>query len=132
VVSVIDGGIHTLTMLDRSAKLLSLPGRPVSAPVVAVMQLNGFRTQPGQRLAITGSCAELGAWDHSKSYAMEYVNANTWIAEVPIEPSVGLPIHFKFIVFQREQAPILENIVSRWFVMPQQGRVKIDCEWNND
>ncbi len=132
VVSVVDGGIQSLTMLDRSAKLLSLPGHAVRGTVVAVIQLNGFRTQPGQRLAITGSCSELGAWDHSKSYGMEYVNANTWIAEVPIEQSIGLPIHYKFIVFQAEHAPILENIVSRWFVMPHQGRVKIDCEWNND
>ena len=131
-VDVVDGGIHNLTMQGHSAKLLSLPGQRVAAPVVAVIQLNGFQTMPGQCLAITGSCPELGAWDQNTSYGMEYVNANTWIAEVPIQASVGLPIHYKFMVRQGGQAPVMENIVSRWFVMPQHGRVKIDCEWNND
>jgi cyclomaltodextrin glucanotransferase len=128
----VNGGIHNITIPEHSARLISLPGQQVHAPVVAVIQLNGFRTQPGQSLAITGSCPELGAWDHSRSYGMEYVNQNTWITEVPIVQSVGLAVHFKFLVHQNDQNPILENIVSRWVVMPQQGRVKLDCEWNND
>lgn len=131
-IQVVNGGIHNITIPEHSARLISLPGQQVHAPVVAVIQLNGFRTQPGQSLAITGSCPELGAWDHSRSYGMEYVNQNTWITEVPIVQSVGLAVHFKFLVHQNDQNPILENIVSRWVVMPQQGRVKLDCEWNND
>jgi cyclomaltodextrin glucanotransferase len=63
---------------------------------------------------------------------MEYVNANTWIAEVPFETSPGQPIHYKFMVRQDHENPILENIVSRWCVLPKQGRLKLDCNWNDD
>ena len=131
-VSIIDGGIHSLTMLGHSAKVLSLPGQRVSGPVVAVIQLNGYRTQPGQNLAIVGSSPELGSWDHGKCYGMEYVNANTWIAEVPFDVSAGQAVHYKFMVRQQQSGPILENIVSRWIVLPQRGRIKIDCNWNDD
>jgi cyclomaltodextrin glucanotransferase len=132
LVDVINGKISGLPMKSHSARVLSRPGQRVTGPVVGVIQLNGFRTQPGQSLAITGSCPELGSWDHQKSYGMEYVNANTWIAEVPFETSPGQPIHYKFMVRQDHENPILENIVSRWCVLPKQGRLKLDCNWNDD
>lgn len=131
-INIVSGKITNLPVESHSARVLSLPGQRVSGAAVGVFQLNGFRTQPGQSLAITGSCPELGSWDHSKSYGMEYVNANTWIAEVPFEASAGQPIDYKFIVRQDRQNPIPENIVSRWCVLPNQGRLKLDCNWNDD
>ena len=131
-VSIVNGSIHGISIGSHSSRLFSLQGQCVCGLVVVVIQLNGYRTQIGQSLAITGSCPELGSWDHAKSYGMEYVNANTWITEVPFDISAGFPIHYKFLVRQSHDQPIFENIVSRWFSLPQQGRIKINCIWNRD
>jgi hypothetical protein len=64
---------------------------------------------------------------------MEFVNANTWIAEVPLDQSAEASIHYKFVVFDTQgHEPIRENVVSRHLQLPTHGRIKIDCSWNDD
>ena len=69
-------------LLIHSAIVISREGLVVDGKLVVVFQVNGFSTQPGQSLAIIGSCDELGHWDHSFAYRIEHVNSNTWIATV--------------------------------------------------
>ena len=83
---------------------------------------------------MTGCAPELGAWDHSRAYGLDYVNDNTWIGEVPFDASVGRLINYKFIVrrpCQGDGQPLVENITSRRTVLPSCGRVKFDCLWGD-
>jgi cyclomaltodextrin glucanotransferase len=124
-----DGGLHDLELPAQAAHLLSLEGERVRGTVVCVFQLNGYTTQPGESVAITGSCPELGGWDHNQAYGLEYVNANTWIGEVPFERCSGERIHYKFLVRRAGAEAVLENLTARRFVLPEAGRVKFDCVW---
>ena len=129
-------GSAEIAIPAESARVLSLLGRRVEGPVVGVFQLNGYETRPGESLAITGDCPELGQWDPSRAYGLEFVNRNTWIGEVPFAASAGGRIHYKFVV-QSENGGArelrhVENILNRRYVLPTQGRVKFDCLWGDD
>jgi cyclomaltodextrin glucanotransferase len=131
-VQVEQGSIQNLWLDSQAALVLEHTGVPVVGDLVGVFQLNGYHCQPGERLAITGSCAELGCWDGELSYGMEYVNSNTWIAEVPLDRSAGGSMHYKFMVCRNGADPVMENILGRQAVLPRQGRLKFDCIWNDD
>lgn len=127
---VVDGGLRNLQLPACSVRIYSRMGQPVQGPVVGVFQLNGYRTAPGESIALIGSAPELGGWDHQRAYGLEYVNANTWICEVPFEASAGKAIDYKFLV--RGGDAKVENILSRRFLLPQKGRVKFDCRWGDN
>ena len=112
-------------------------GQRVEGPVVGVFQLNGYETKPGESVAITGDCPELGHWDPKHAYGLEYVNSNTWIGEVPFQASAGQRINYKFIVRKDHGAGDgggcqVENILNRRYGLPSEGRVKFDCVWGDD
>ena len=111
--------------------VISAAGVPVEAPLVVVFQINGFETQPGQSIAIIGDCDKMGHWDHAKAYGMEYVNQNTWTATVGFNRSGPSVLNFKFIVFQENGEPIVEYLINRKTVLPQEGRIAVDCFWNH-
>ena len=132
-IQVEHGAIENLWLDSQAALVLEHTGAPVTGDLVGVFQLNGYHCQPGERLALTGSCAELGHWDGALSYGMEYVNSNTWIAEVPLDHSAGSSIHYKFMVCRDgTDQPVMENILGRQATLPRQGRLKFDCIWNDD
>jgi cyclomaltodextrin glucanotransferase len=115
----------------QASYLFSMPGQRVTGDVVVTFQLNGFETRPGQRLVLSGDCQELGVWDLSSAYGMEYVNRNTWICEVPFTTSVGRLVQFKYILLDGdlEGGSIYENIIPRRLLLPMQGREKVDSLW---
>ena len=117
------------TVAAKTAVVISVEGQPVTGQVVAVFQVNGFETKPGQSLAITGSCEELGGWDHDRCFGMEYVNDNTWLATVPFDAATGSLVNFKFLVRQDGDQPLLENLTTRKLVLPESGRIAVDCFW---
>jgi cyclomaltodextrin glucanotransferase len=129
---VTDGSLENLQLDAHSGHLLHQIGAPVSGNLICTFQLNGFTTKPGQSLAIIGSSAELGNWDHARAYGMEYVNSNTWIAEVAFNPNQENQLFdYKYIVLQ-DGDPIIENVLSRRVFLPEKGRVKIDNQWNRN
>lgn len=120
----------TLSLSAGAAHLFSLPGTRVDAPVVATFQLNGLETRPGQRLVLTGDCDELGNWDLSLSYGMEFLNRNTWICEVGFTASATKMIQFKYVVLgDSGSLPVHENVIPRRLFLPAQGREKVDSIW---
>lgn len=126
------GRLSGYTVHGNSAMVISCEGRPVEAPLVVVFQVNGFTTQPGQSLAIVGDCDELGQWDHAKAYGMEYVNDNTWVATVGFHPAQASVLNYKFIVRQANGDPIVEYLINRRTMLPERGRIAIDCFWNSN
>ena len=129
-IDVRDGQIGPLSLQSGAAHLFSCPGQRLTGTVVATFQLNGLETNPGQRIALTGDCEELGAWDLARSYGMEYVNLNTWICEVAFEASAGRLINHKFVLLNDATGEFLhENITPRRLLLPAGGRVKVDALW---
>jgi cyclomaltodextrin glucanotransferase len=130
-IDVRDGQIGLLTLQSGASHLFSCPGQRLTGTVVATFQLNGLETNPGQRIALSGDCEELGAWDLARSYGMEYVNLNTWICEVAFEVSAGRLINYKFVVLNDTTGAFLhENITPRRLLLPVGGRVKVDALWD--
>lgn len=137
LICALDGSVHSSSLNSLSiylnsgaSHLFSLPGERVEGSVVATFQLNGLVTQPGQRIVLTGNCDELGNWDLAKSYGMEFVNRNTWICEVGFVASASKMIHFKYVLLDHRNEPVLyENIIPRQLLLPSEGREKIDSIW---
>lgn len=131
-ITIQGGRLSNYTVHGNSAMVISCEGRPVDALLVAVFQINGFATEPGQSLAIIGDCDELGHWDHAKAYGMEYVNDNTWVATVGFHPDRPFLLNYKFIVRQANGDPIVEYLINRRTMLPQSGRLAINCFWNSN
>jgi cyclomaltodextrin glucanotransferase len=93
------------------------------------VQLNGVQTQPGETIVVTGDCPELGNWDISKAYPLEYINTNTWFAEIPFDESVGKMVTYKYAMWRDGQAPLRENLVARRWVIANEGTVKWRDVW---
>lgn len=129
-IGVHNGQIGPLSLQAGAAHLFSCPGQRLTGTLVATFQLNGLQTYPGQRIALTGDCEELGFWDLAKSYGMEFVNRNTWICEVVFEASAGHLINYKFVVLNEAKGEYFhENITPRRLLLPARGRAKVDGVW---
>lgn len=74
---------------------------------------------------------ELGAWDLKHSPRLEFINGDAWFAEVGFDTSAGQPIRIKFVVLRPDgQEPVYEDLVCRTFLLPEEGSVKLDFDWN--
>lgn len=129
-ISIFNNRIQSLQLEENTAHIFSVLGTPVSGQVIGVFELNGYETNPGEALYITGSVEELGSWDTTKAYGMEFVNDNTWIAEVGFDVSAAQQIRYKFIVMINGSCRALENILPRVVQLPKEGRINIDTTWN--
>ena len=130
-VEIVNHSIKNYIVNPSTAIVISSEGQIVEGKLVAVFQINGFSTQPGQSMALIGSCDELGNWNHSSAYRMEFVNSNTWIATVAFNPEQATILNYKFIVIQDSGEPIIENLIKRTMILPSSGRIAVDCFWNN-
>lgn len=125
------GSLRDLELPAKGAVVLAVEGEPVQAPVVVKFNVNGYATHPGERMAVCGDAPELGAWDLARCSPLEYINGDAWFAEVGFESSVGRPIRFKFVVLRSDgAAPTYENLICRTFLLPEQGSLKLDLDWN--
>ena len=131
-VTIERGRLFGYTVHGNTAIVISSEDSPVQAPLVVVFQINGFFTQPGQSLAITSDCDELGHWDHAKAYRMEYVNNNTWVATIGFQCDQASLLNYKFVVLQANGDPIVEYLINRRTLLSQSGRIAIDCFWNSN
>jgi cyclomaltodextrin glucanotransferase len=128
--TVQEGKIQDLTLETRDAVVLSHVGDRVKAQTIVRAQLNGIQTQPGERVVVIGDCPELGNWDLGKAYPLEYINSNTWFGEIPFDESVGKMINYKYAILREGIAPLRENLVSRRWVIAQEGTVKWRDMWS--
>lgn len=78
---------------------------------------------------VTGDCPELGNWDLSKAYALEYINSNTWFGEIPFTTSAGKAIAYKYALRRDNNFPLYENTLSRRWILAAEGIVKWQDVW---
>ena len=124
-----DGMIAEIELAPREVIVLSHVGERVRGKTIVRAQLNGVNTQPGETIVVTGNCPELGDWDISKAYPLEYINSNTWFGEIPFNESVGKLITYKYAIWKEGQAPQRENLVARRWVLANDGVVKWRDTW---
>ena len=71
----------------------------------------------------------MGCWDQDRCFGMEYVKDKTLLAAVPFDAATGNLVNFKFLVRQDGDQPLLENLTTRKLVLPENGRIAVDCFW---
>ncbi len=121
--------IEKLELAGRSITVLSYVGRPVRGREIVRVQVNGFRTQPGEVVGLVGDCPELGEWDLSRAFRLEYVNDNTWFGEIVFNESADKIIAYKYVIFRDHAPPINENRTSRRRMVPDKGIAKWRDVW---
>ena len=124
-----DGQIHNLELGAREVIVISHVGERIKAQTIVRAQLNAVQTQPGEIVVVTGDCPELGNWDISKAYPLEYINTNTWFGEIPFNESAGKLITYKYALWREGQSPLRENNVGRRWVIANEGTVKWRDKW---
>ncbi len=124
-----DGHLHNLELGTREVIVLSHVGDRARGQVIVRAQLNGVDTRLGETIVVTGDCPELGNWDISQAYPLEYINPNTWFAEIPFNESAGKLITYKYAMWRDGQSPLRENLVARRWVLAAEGIVKWRDDW---
>lgn len=128
-IEVKDGNIFGLKLGPKQAIVLSYIGKQVTGKVIVRVQLNGIATKTGETVAVTGNCPELGNWDLSKAYLLEYINQNTWFGEIPFNESAGKRIVYKYALLRKNLPPLRENLVNRPWILADEGTVKWYDSW---
>ncbi|HHP7245209.1 MAG TPA: alpha-amylase family glycosyl hydrolase, partial [Elainellaceae cyanobacterium] len=124
-----EGYLTGLELEARDVVVLSHVGDRAKGEVIVRAQLNGVDTQLGETIVVTGDCPELGNWDISKAYPLEYINPNTWFAEIPFDESAGKLIAYKYGMWRDGRSPLRENLVARRWVLVSEGIVKWRDTW---
>ena len=124
-----DGKLYNLELGSREVMIFSSVGERVKAKTIVRAQLNNVKTQPGERIVVIGDCPELGNWDISKGFPLEYINTNTWFGEIPFNESAGKLISYKYALLREGQSPLRENLVCRRWVLASEGTVKWRDKW---
>ncbi|MUG94774.1 cyclomaltodextrin glucanotransferase [Scytonema sp. UIC 10036] len=124
-----DGKIYDLQIEEHGVIVLSRVGERVKGQTIVRAQLNGVRTQLGERIVVIGDCPELGNWDIAKAYPLEYINENTWFAEIPFNESAGKLISYKYAMLREGTSPLRENLMTRRWVIAKEGTVKWRDTW---
>ncbi len=125
------GKISGLSLGNKEIIILSYIGERVKGKTIVRVQLNGINTDFGASVAVIGDCPELGNWDISKAYVLEYINNNTWFGEIPFNESAGKAITYKYVILRSNQEAIRENLISRRWILVEQGTVKWRDNWAN-
>ncbi|MBD1898505.1 alpha-amylase family glycosyl hydrolase [Trichocoleus sp. DQ-A3] len=126
---VTDGKLQDLELDARDVIVISHVGERIKGQTIVRVQLNGVQTQPGETVVVIGDCPELGNWDISKAYPLEFINTNTWFGEIPFDESAGKLITYKYALWREGQAPLRENTVGRRWVIATEGTVKWRDRW---
>jgi cyclomaltodextrin glucanotransferase len=124
-----DSKIYDLELEERGVIVLSRVGERVKGQTIVRVQLNGVQTNPGEIIVVIGDCPELGNWDISKGYPLEYINTNTWFGEIPFNESAGQLISYKYAMLREGRSPLRENLVNRRWVIAKEGTVKWRDTW---
>ena len=124
-----DGKLYNLELGSREVMIFSRVGERVKGKTIVRAQLNNVQTQPGETIVVIGDCPELGNWDISKAFPLEYINTNTWFGEIPFNESAGKLISYKYALLREGQSPLRENLVCRRWVLASEGTVKWRDKW---
>lgn len=129
-VTVTGGRIDSLELPADGALVFShaVP-EPAARGTRVTFQLNGFATALGERLAVVGSCPELGGWDAGKAPVLHYVNPNLWEGDVDFTASAGGIVRYRYVMLRDGEPPHFENTLPRRAFIPAAGRDRRTDTW---
>lgn len=131
-VSVKEGALNSLELGGAEALVFVVDGTASRGQTIAMFQVNGCPTQPGESVGVVGNAPELGEWDESRAFRLEYINSNTWQGGLGFEQSAGKQIAYKYVVIRPNadgQPPVRENRTTRRRVVPESGTAKWRDIW---
>ncbi len=123
------GQLTDFQLNSKQIVVFSHVGERVKGQTIVRVQLNGVQANSGDKIVAIGDCPELGNWDITQAYRLEYINPNTWFGEIPFNESAGKLIHYKYAILREGESPLRENIVSRRWVIASEGTVKWRDTW---
>jgi len=129
-VTVKNGRIDGLRLERDRAMVFSWcePARPKARLEISFI-FNGFSTAYGQRVKVTGNCPELGDWDLEKAFALEYINDNMWLGNLPLKESAGKRIAYKFVIEKERDGVFYENRPAHFRHLPAEGFLELQHRW---
>ncbi|MBI5490533.1 MAG: cyclomaltodextrin glucanotransferase [Deltaproteobacteria bacterium] len=121
-VRVENGRIVELALgVDDSLVLSHVVAEAPARGTRLTFQLNGYATSFGERVAVVGSCPELGEWDAAKAPLLRYVNANLWEGDVDFPSSAGGLVRYRYVMLKDGADPIFESVRPRRTWIPPAG-----------
>jgi cyclomaltodextrin glucanotransferase len=130
--AVQEGQVRGLELGAGEALVFSVDGSPSRGETVAVFQVNGCPTAPGDIVYVTGNAAELGNWDTSRAFRLEYINPGTWQGGLAFEQTAGKQVTYKYMIVREDAGfdpPRRENRTTRRRVVPESGNAKWRDIW---
>ena len=124
-----NGCIEHLKLPENGAVVLSFKGNDVKGQVIVHAQVNGLHTKPGEHVFVTGNVPELGEWKVDNAYPLEYINENTWLAQIPFNESAGKLVMYRYLIKREGSSAERENTTAREWVLPKEGIVKWRDSW---
>ncbi len=131
VIHVSNGAVEHCDLEEMARRVFNVVGENLEAPVVLKVSMNGYSTSLGERIVLVGDCPELGQWDLASSVPLEYVNGDCWFAEIGFNQSIGKKIHYKAVILREGGDPAYENVLHRDYLLPLDGRHKLNLNWNH-
>jgi len=131
-VAVKNGEVRGLELGAGEALVFSMEGTPSRGETVAVFQVNGCPTAPGDLVYVVGNCPELGDWDVSRAFRLEYINSGTWQGGLAFEQTAGKQVTYKYLIAREDTGFVAarrENRTTRRRVVPQSGNAKWRDIW---
>jgi cyclomaltodextrin glucanotransferase len=122
--------IESLPLGDDDSLVLShvVPDPPRRGTRVT-FQLNGYGTAYGERIAVVGSCPELGEWDAARAPVLRYVNQNLWEGDVDFPSSAGGLVRYRYVMLRDGSDPLFEGVLPRRAWVPADGRELRTDRW---
>lgn len=128
-IEVVNGNVNNLVLPPQSVLIFSYIGEKVKGKTIVRVQINGIATKFGESILVIGDCPELGNWDITKGYILEYINPNTWFAEIPFNESAGKAIAYKYVLVKGNQEIIREQRAIRRWILADDGIAKWEDVW---
>jgi cyclomaltodextrin glucanotransferase len=130
--AVAAGRIAGLALAEHEALVLEVSDVPASGKGLVRFQVNDCPTRPGDVVAVIGNVEELGCWDVSRAYRLEFLNGKTWHGGIAFEESAGRQVTYKYVVLNERDPsalPLRENRTTRRRIVPAAGFAKWRDIW---
>lgn len=121
-------GKAQLSLPPNSVSVFSQLMAPVTGQTVVTLQVNGYPTSYGEDIYVTGDCPELGQWDIARARRLDYINSNTWCADIPFNESAGKFIRYKYVV-KKENNLKRESGTGHYRLLPGEGNIIWKDDW---
>ncbi len=129
-IEVHHGRIERLGLPAHAAVVLEAPGASNQLTRArAAVRLNGYASNYGERVVVTGNATELGQWDLARATPLHYVNANLWTGDLHFEENAGEEVLYRYAIVGADGKPRYEDRLPRARVVHEHGVLAWRDRW---